>query len=134
MSDEVTELKKNLIEEMRLLKGGNDASVKKHAYANIVSTVNKLQKLDSKFEFNSKVLEPFSAFRPDSIPKIMKKVKWPIHDTNVDIGNTKGEYNNKVALAVKIVSERHPELDTDSDKFGTIVNATVANLIAMWRD
>ena len=127
MVDEVTTLKKNLLTEMRLLKGDNDVGVKKFAYINIVSLVNQIKKLDDNFTFDDTELNKYSAFRPDNMPESMKKVKWISEETPYNDLETRYKYYIKTAMS--IVQKRFPAIDTDSDKFGLIVNATTANLI-----
>lgn len=120
------ELKKKLTEELRLLEGDNDQGTKKSAYANIVKLVNEITLKDKNFSFNEKVLEKYSAFRPDDVPAMLKKVKWETGKVNESLINS---YSSYVATARHIVDNRFPNEDSDGNVYGQIVNATTANLI-----
>jgi len=131
---ELVKLKKALVEEWRLLQSDNDVGTKKSAYKNIVNLSNELREQDKGFSLDERALEKYKEFRPDDLPELNKKVKWAKYDTDRPLGSKgelENEYNYFVQTAVRIVSKRIPDTDTDTDKFGTIVNATIANLIAM---
>lgn len=125
-------LKKDLVKAWRSLEnkelGKND---KTDAYSNIIHLSNKLRESDKEFFLDEKALEKYKEFATDYTPQLNKKVKWAKHDKNGKLGDLENDYNLFVETAVKIVSKRIPDTDTDTDKFGTIVNATIANLIAM---
>lgn len=127
MSDEVTALKKKLVESWRNLQ---DTSKSKNertgAYENVVVISNEIRKVDKSFSLDEKALEKYSEFKPKNAPQLDKKVKWT--DKN-PLENLEKTYDLYVATAKHIVSKRLPNEDTDTDKFGTIVNATTANLI-----
>lgn len=127
----MTSLKEELTQELRLLQGQNDAGTKRSAYKRIIEIVNELTKSDKSFTFDSKVLEKYSQFAPNDVPKQMKQVQWVEVKT---LPNVKESYNRYVATAVEICKERHPNLDSDNDKFGQIVYAITTNLIAIDKD
>lgn len=128
---ELVKLKKALVGEWRILQGNNDVGSKRSAYKNIVNLSNELRDKDKGFFLDERALEKYKEFRPDDLPELNKKVKWAKHDESGELGDLENDYNLFVETAVEIVSKRIPDTDTDTDKFGTIVNATIANLIAM---
>lgn len=124
---EILELKKQLTSFWRDLQDGTKTSeVRMNAYSGVISTTNKLRELDKNFALDEKALEKFIEFKPDNVEQLDKKVKWVKMATGTKLED---DYNQYVGIALSIVTKRHPELDTDNDKFGTIVNATTANLI-----
>lgn len=131
MSD-ITELKKQLVSYWRDLQDESKSDdFRTTSYRGVVSTTNKIRELDKTFALDEKALEKYIKFRPTDVEKLDKKVKWTDEGSYLNLIT---KYNSYVSTAVEIVKSRHPELDTDTDKFGTIVNATVANLIALGKN
>lgn len=113
---------------------------RQQAYEEVVNLSNEISKLDKSFSLDEKALEKYKQFAPAGINKeeLNLKVNWAeyIQDQKLvskDTNDLENEYNYFVATAVRIVSKRLPQESTQTDKFGTIVNATIANLIAMSR-
>ncbi len=127
MTDLIT-LKKDIINAWRDLKNDNLTDEKRvKAYNEVVFLTGEIRKQDKNFSANEIILGKYKQFKGDT-PDVERKVRWVKATVMTSL---KKEYNYYVATALEIVSERHPDLDSDTDKFGTIVNATVANLIAL---
>ncbi len=125
---ELASLKASVVNSWRILKDDSQPKATRElAYREVVGLNTEIRKLDKNFSVNEIILGKYIEFKGDT-PSPERKVKWAEAKVNTVIQK---EYNHFVATAVSIVSERHPDLDKDTDKFGTIVNATVANLISL---
>lgn len=131
MEKEVVLLKKEIVQAWRNLKNDNlNTKDRREAYKNVVHLTSEIRKHDKDFSANALILGKYIEFKHDTKEELERKVKWT--ESKVITGLQK-EYNYFIATALTIVSERHPDLDTDTDKFGTIINATVANLISLFK-
>lgn len=131
----IVDMKKDMTKAWRILEGDFSKKQKEDAYNSIIILTNTIRETDKEFTLNDKALEKYKEFKPKDTPQLDRKVKWAKYDSSDrslgERGDLENEYNYFIQTAVRIVSKRLPDVDTDSDKFGTIVNATVANLIAM---
>lgn len=127
----IVDMKKDMTKAWRILEGDFSKKQKEDAYNSIIILTNTIRETDKEFTLNDKALEKYKEFKPKDAPRLDRKVKWAKYDKNGKLGDLENDYNLFVETAVKIVSKRIPDTDTDTDKFGTIVNATIANLIAM---
>ncbi len=126
----IVQLKKDLVKAMRDLKDSNlYASARKDAYNNIISISGAISKLDDKFELDTTILENFKKYKPVDAKNISPKVVWYEYDGNGQFKDLEEFFGKLTALSVKIVHNRLPQEKIDSDKFGTIVNATLGHLI-----
>jgi len=135
MEFNIVRVKNALVQQWRILASDTNVHDKEIAYKNIIDYTNEIREHDKEFTLNEKALENYKEFKPKDAPQLDRKVKWAKYDeSNRGLGETgdlEDQYNYYVHIAVRIVSKRHPDLDTDTDKFGTIVNATVHNLILL---
>jgi len=122
----VEENKLELAKCLRILRNIKEPkNAREVSYARIIELVQLVETQDSKFEFNSTVLDGYKEFKTNGTPKLEPKIKWPEGKTNQKL---KDRYNEYVALAVEIVGERTKE-NPDSNVFGQIVSATIGHLI-----
>jgi hypothetical protein len=128
MSD-IIQTKKELAEEWENIQNANvSVENRKIAYQRIVELTNKIRETDKTFTLNEKALEKFAEFKPTNVPRLDTNTKWVEPKSGTQLEKL---YNEYVAIALSIVQQRCPTLSADSDKFGTIVNATISNLIAL---
>jgi len=125
----IADLKSSLVKAWRDLKNEKlDADIRKAAYADIITISEQVSKLDSNFGMSTEMLEKYKTF---ASKQVVPRVIWPKHDTNSQFEELETQFDKIIALAVKIVHKRLPREPQDSDKFGTIVNATTSHLIRL---
>ena len=125
----VDELKTKLIQVWRDLK--NKDLLDDHrsaAYADIVNLSEEITKLDNTFEMDTKMLEQYKPFKS---AEVKPRVQWPEYKDDSEFKRLENQFYRLTTLAVKISHKRLPRMPQDSDKFGQIVNATTAHLIAL---
>jgi len=125
----VDELKTKLIQAWRDLKSTEFRDdVRKDAYADIVNISEEITKLDNTFEMDTKLLLTYDTFKS---AEVKPRVQWPEYKDDTHYRDLENHFDKLTALAVKIAHKRLPRIPQDSDKFGTIVNATITHLIAL---
>lgn len=125
----VDELKTKLIQAWRDLKNKDiPDDHRSAAYADIVNLSEEITKLDNTFEMDTKLLLTYKEFKS---AEVKPRVTWPIYEDDSQFKGLETYFDKLIALAVKIAHKRLPRIPQDSDKFGTIVNATMAHLIAL---
>lgn len=98
------------------------------SYQDIIVLTNKIKETDKTFSLNETALKKYNAFSSKDNPTLNTNIKWVEILPGTPLEK---RYNRYVGIALSIVTARCPNMPTDTDKFGTIVNATVSNLIAL---
>lgn len=123
----IIDAKQDITINLRTLRNKKESKeFRQIAYANIVRLIPIIEKGDKDFKFNYSVLDEYKEFKTDKVPVLKPKVNWPTCDIDPQLVT---KYNTYVATAYNIVTNRLPKLDPQTDNFGIINNATIANLI-----
>ena len=133
MAEDINALWQELKQKWAILKSGSGASDEDKE--NAKKRINEIQKKldlditnwDEKNDSKSKSSTTSSTTATATSSK-GRKVEWPTMDINQQEVN---DYLKTVSTAVVIVKTIHPDMDMNSDVFGTIISATTGHLIAM---
>ena len=118
-------MKEKLANAYRILNTSSaDEIDKKNAYAEVIKLGKEIQTYEKDFSLDLEALKKFDKYATE---KVVPKVVWKSDEET--LGTLEQTYYNYVKLALNIVRKRLPHESDQSDKFGTIVNATIANLI-----